>query len=136
MVLVFVFMALAAIVWAIAVVRYHDILTGTAIFIIATSVFPPEYVSAKIGGLSLTVDRVWLGAILGQFLYDLWNRRARVRNLTASDLWLFLFLGWLVLRTVTTPIGKEIVGQPSTLLHLINGYLIPLIRLLVFVLRL
>jgi len=118
-------MALAAIVWAIAVVRYHDILTGTAIFIIVTSVFPPEYVSAKVGGVSLTVDRVWLGAILGQFLYDLWNRRARVRDLTASDIWLFLFLAWLVVRTVTTPLGKEILGQPSTVLHLINGYLIP-----------
>ncbi len=124
-ILVSVLMALAALAWAIAVVRYHDILTGTAIFLVATSVFPPEFLSAKVAGLSITVDRVWLCAIAGQFVYDAWNRRARFRTLAASDIWLFLFLGWLVLRTVVTPIGKEIAGQPSTVMHLLNGYLIP-----------
>ena len=117
--------ALAAIVWAIAAVRYHDVLTGTAIFVIATSVFPPEYISAKLGGFSLTVDRVWLAAIVGQFLFDAWTGRARFRAMSAADIWLFLFLGWLVLRTITTPMGKEILGQPSTVMHLLNGYLIP-----------
>ncbi len=116
---------MAAMVWAIAVVRYHDILTGTAVFLVATSVFPPEFLSAKVGGLSATVDRVWLCALVGQFLYDSWNRRARIRDLTASDFWLFLFLAWLIFRTVTTPIGKELVGQPSTVMHLLNGYLVP-----------
>ena len=125
MVLVFALMAMAAMVWTIALVRYHDLLTGTAIFLVATSVFPPEFVSAKIGGLSATVDRVWLCALFGQFLYDAWTRRARFRNLTASDAWLFLFLAWLILRTVTSPIGKELAGQPSTVMHLLNGYLIP-----------
>jgi O-antigen ligase len=118
-------MGLAAIVWAIAVVRYHDVLTGTAIFLIGTSVFPPEYLSVKVAGFSLTVDRVWLAALVGQFAYDLWNRRARIRNLTGSDTWLFLFLGWLIVRTLSTPIGNEMPGQPSTMMHLINGYLIP-----------
>jgi len=118
-------MAFAVVVWAIAAVRYHDILTGTAIFIVATSVFPPEFVSTKIAGLSLTVDRVWLAALLGQFLYDLWNRRARIRNMTGSDIWLFLFLAWLLVRTLTTPFGQELLGQPSTINHLITGYLIP-----------
>jgi len=118
-------MAMAAMVWAIAVVRYHDILTGTAVFLVATSVFPPEFLSGKVGGLSATVDRVWLCALVGQFLYDSWNRRAKIRDLTASDFWLFLFLAWLIFRTVTTPIGKELVGQPSTVMHLLNGYLVP-----------
>ncbi len=124
-ILVFVLMAMAAMVWTIALVRYHDIMTGTAIFLVATSVFPSEFISAKIGGLSLTIDRVWLCALAGQFLYDAWNRRARIRNLTASDLCLFMFLAWLIVRTVTTPIGHELVGQPSTIMHLLNGYLIP-----------
>ena len=123
--LVSVLFGFALLVWAIAVVRYHDLLTGTAIFLVATSVFPPEFVSAKVVGVSATVDRVWLAALLGQFFYDLWNRRARIRSMTGSDLWLLLFLIWLILRTITTPIGNEIAGQPSTMMHLINGYLIP-----------
>ena len=123
--LVVLLMGLAAAVWFVAVIRYHDILTGTAIFLVATSVFPPLYVSVKLGGISATVDRVWLIALLTQFTYDLWNRRSRLRNLTASDVWLFLFLVWLTASALMTPIGREIPGQPPTLAHLINGYLIP-----------
>jgi O-antigen ligase len=118
-------MGLAISVWAVVAVRYHDLLTGTAIFLVATSVFPPEFVSAKVAGFSLTVDRIWLVALIGQFVYDFWNRRASLRSLTGSDVWLFLFLAWLIFRTVTVPFGKEIPGQPSTVMHLINGYLIP-----------
>lgn len=124
-VLAFVLMGLAAIVWVIALVRFHDVLTGTAIFLVATSCFPPEYLSIKVAGLSLTLDRAWLLALFCQFAYDIWNRRSRIRKLSGTDLWLLLFLAWLVVRTITTPIGQEIPGQPSTIMHLINGYLIP-----------
>ncbi|MEQ1831236.1 MAG: O-antigen ligase family protein [Pirellula sp.] len=125
MILAYALMGMAAIVWAIAVVRYHDVLTGTAVFLMMTSVFPPEYLSVKIAGLSATVDRVWLCALIGQFAYDYWNRRTCIRAVKGSDVWLFLFLGWLIVRTITTPIGKELPGQPSTVMHLINGYLTP-----------
>jgi O-antigen ligase len=121
----YILMGLALAVWTVAVVRYHDVLTGTAIFLVTTSLFPPEYLSAKVAGVSLTVDRVWLSAVVGQFAYDVFSRRARIRSLGAADLWMFLFLGWLIARTLTTPMGKEILGQPSTVMHLINGYLIP-----------
>jgi O-antigen ligase len=117
--------AASLIVWFVVLVRYHDVLTGTAIFLVATSIFPPEFVSTKIGGLSMTVDRVWLAALVAQFCYDFWTRRARIRSLTGSDVWLSLFLAWLIFRTVTMPLGNEILGQPSTTMHLINGYLIP-----------
>ena len=123
--LVWILMGLAAFVWGIAIVRYHDLITGTALFIVATSIFPPEFISAKVMGFSLTVDRVWLAALSGQFAYDFWTRRARIRQLTGSDIWLLLFIAWLIIRTLTTPFGNEIKGQPSTMMHLINGYLIP-----------
>jgi O-antigen ligase len=60
-----------------------------------------------------------------QYGYDLWTGKAKTRSPKGSDIWLFLFLAWLVLRTITTPIGEEIKGQPSTVMHLINGYLTP-----------
>ena len=123
--LVFVFMAMAVVVWAIVAVRYHDILTGTAIFLVTTSVFPPEYLSAKVAGLSVTVDRVWLCALIGQFAFDAWTRRARFRSLTASDIWLFLLLGWMIFRTPFGSEAENIPGHPSTVMHLLNGYLVP-----------
>jgi O-antigen ligase len=116
--------ALAAVVWALLLVQYHDVVTGTAVFLVATSVLPPEYVSIEVG-VSITADRVWIAVLALQFLYDLWIGRNVWRPWSAADLFLMLFLLWLVLRTLATPIGQEIKGQPSTTMHLINGYLVP-----------
>jgi O-antigen ligase len=116
--------ALAAAVWALLLVQVHDVVTGTAIFLVATSVLPPEFASIEVG-VSLTADRVWIAVLALQFVYDLWIGRSAWRAWTASDLFLLLFLLWLVLRTVVTPIGQELKGQPSTTMHLINGYLVP-----------
>jgi O-antigen ligase len=116
--------ALAAVVWILLLVQVHDVVTGTAIFLVATSVLPPEYASVEIG-VSITADRVWLTVLIMQFLYDLWIGRSSWRAWSAADLFLMLFLLWLVLRTLVTPLGQEIKGQPSTTMHLINGYLVP-----------
>ncbi|MCE3015262.1 MAG: O-antigen ligase family protein [Pirellula sp.] len=118
-------MGLAMLIWAFVLVRYHNVLIGSAIFLIATSVFPPEFAQINVAGLSLTVDRAWLLVLILQYGYDLWTGKAKPRSPKGSDIWLFLFLAWLVLRTITTPIGEEISGQPSTVMHLINGYLTP-----------
>jgi O-antigen ligase len=68
---------------------------------------------------------VWLAVLVIQFAYDLWTGRSSWRAWSAADLFLILFLGWLVLRTIVTPIGQELKGQPSTTMHLLNGYLVP-----------
>lgn len=115
---------LAATVWALLLIQVHDVVTGTAIFLVATSVLPPEYLSIEVG-VSITADRVWIAVLGLQFLYDLWIGRSSWRRWSAADLFLMLFLLWLVLRTLVTPIGQEIKGQPSTTMHLINGYLVP-----------
>ncbi len=115
---------LAAAVWALLLIQVHDVVTGAAIFLVATSVLPPEYASIEVG-VSITADRVWIAVLGMQFLYDLWIGRSSWRRWSAADLFLMLFLLWLVLRTVVTPIGQEIKGQPSTMMHLINGYLVP-----------
>ncbi len=115
---------LAAVVWALLLVQVHDVVTGTAIFLVATSVLPPEYASIEVG-VSITADRVWLAVLVIQFAFDLWTGRSSWRAWSAADLFLLMFLLWLVLRTITTPIGQEIKGQPSTTMHLINGYLVP-----------
>jgi O-antigen ligase len=119
-----VLIGLAAAVWALLLVQVHDVVTGTAIFLVATSVLPPEYASIEVG-VSITADRVWLAVLAIQFAYDLWTGRSSWRAWSAADFFLILFLGWLVLRTIGTPIGQELKGQPSTTMHLLNGYLVP-----------
>ncbi|XZE18849.1 O-antigen ligase family protein [Pirellulaceae bacterium SH449] len=119
-------MGIALLGWAVFFVRFHSVPAGAIVFLIATSVFPPEYLSFGVPGMTLTLDRIWLGAIVVQFLVDWLNGRIKFRSLTGSDLLLMGFMIWLFARTITTPIGQEIPGQPSTMMHLINGYLCPL----------
>ncbi len=119
------FMGLAISVWGCYLIRFHSILTGCVFFIVATSVFPPEYAKLDVAGLSWTVDRVWLGCLAIQFFYDLFRGNVHFRSPKGSDTWLFLFLLWLIGRTLSTPLGQEMPGQPATVMHLINGYLAP-----------
>jgi O-antigen ligase len=120
-------MAASALVWAVYLMQFHGIIVGSIVFLIMTSVFPPEFAKVDVGGLSLTADRLWLGILLAQFVLDFFSGRVQVRSLTGNDLWMFLFVTWLILRTIVTPIGKELPGQPSTVMHLINGYLTPVL---------
>ena len=119
-------MGIAMLSWALFFVRFHNVPTGAILFLVATSVFPPEYLSFRFPGITLTLDRIWLGAIAIQFAVDWLQGKIKFRSLKGTDLVLLTFMIWLFIRTVTTPIGSEIKGQPSTLMHLINGYLCPL----------
>lgn len=119
-------MGIALLSWAFFFVKFHNIPTGAIIFIVATSVFPPEYLSFRFPGITLTLDRIWLGAIAVQFAVDWLNGRIKFRSLRGTDLILMTFMMWLFVRTITTPIGQEIKGQPSTTMHLINGYMCPM----------
>lgn len=118
-------LGLSLLTWSVVFLRVHNVFAGSVIFLIATTIFPPEYLKLEVAGLSLTVDRAWLLIVAGQFTWDVYRGKTSWRNLTGSDAVLFLFLCWLIVRTLTTPIGKEIPGQPSTVMHLINGYLAP-----------
>lgn len=118
-------LGLSLLAWSVVFLRVHNVFAGSVIFLIATTIFPPEYLKLDVAGLSLTIDRAWLLIVAGQFTWDLYCGKTNWRNLTGSDAVLFLFLSWLIVRTLTTPIGKEIQGQPSTVMHLINGYLAP-----------
>ncbi len=59
-------------------------------------------------------------------MVDWLNGRIKFRSLRGTDLLLMTFMMWLFVRTITTPIGQEIKGQPSTTMHLINGYMCPM----------
>jgi O-antigen ligase len=118
-------MGIALLGWGVFFIRFHNVPTGAIVFLIATSVFPPEYLSIRLPGITLTIDRIWLGALIAQFALGFLNGESKIRSLKGSDMLLGLFLVWLLIRTITTPIGEEIKGQPSTMMHLINGYLCP-----------
>ena len=117
-------LGLAAIVWILILIQIHDVVIGTAIFLVATGVFPQEFASFEIG-LTITADRLWMAVLIAQITFDLWTGRATWKPHNGADFYLFLFLAWLILRTLMSPLGTEVKGQPSTVMHLVNGYLVP-----------
>ncbi len=63
-----------------------------------------------------------------------WHRgQWRLPTLQTADLAILLFFLWLLTRTLTQPLGEPLPGMPPTLMHLVNGYLLPF--MLYFMLR-
>jgi O-antigen ligase len=118
--------ALIFLVWSFALLRYHDLLLGCAIFLVVTSTFSSDFFGIDAIGLTWTLDRFWIVFLVLQFAYNWYLGRIRWRSLQTSDLILGAFVVWLVARTLPFPLGSQLPSQPPTLMHLLNGYLIPI----------
>lgn len=115
----------ALIVWGgIALVR-GSVFLSTALFLASTSCLPAEFFSIDAGGLTWTFDRLFFLFLLAQVAVAWYRGQLRFGRLEYSDVAIGLFFLWLVARTITQPWGSAIPGQPPTLMHFVNGYLIP-----------
>lgn len=114
-----------AMVWAVIALTRGSVYLSIALFIAGTSIFPAEYASLDLMGLSWSCDRVFFLVLLVQAAMS-WKREEwTFSRLTNTDLAVGLFAFWLVARTITQPLGSVLPEQPPTLMHLINGYLVP-----------
>ena len=101
--------------------------TLAGLFLIATSCLPGEFFSIQLAGLSWTSDRLILLATLLGFVLA-WKRgNTQILPLDVVDYLAILFFLWLLARTLTQPWGSVAPEQPHTLMHLINGYGVPLL---------
>ena len=117
--------ALPMLVWgSIAIVR-GSIFLSITLFLVATCVFPAEFFAIDLGGLTWTMDRLCLMCIAVQMAIRWWRRELVFDRVLSIDVALVLFTLWLIARTITQPLGASVPGQPPTLMHLVNGYLIP-----------
>lgn len=116
---------IAASVWAVAAILRGSVFLSTALFLISVCVFPAEFFSVDVAGLTWTLDRVWFLTICAQSAL-LWYRGEQAfSRFTNTDVTIGLFLLWITARTLTQPLGSQMPGQPNTLMHLVNGYIIP-----------
>ena len=118
-------MSLAMLVWAVIVLLHGSVFLSTALFIVATCVFPAEFFSVDAGGLTWTLDRLWFAVLIGQGAIRWYRGELSFKRLENCDLAVALFALWLIARTITQPLGSLLPEQPPTLMHLVNGYLIP-----------
>ena len=118
-------LGLALLVWTVIAVLRGSIFLSIALFFVATCAFPAEFFSFDAAGLTWTLDRVGLVGIAVQFAVRWYRGELQIARIEPLDFALGLFFTWLVARTVTQPLGSVIPAQPPTLMHLVNGYLIP-----------
>ena len=118
--------ALPACIWMLAALVRGSVPLSCAIFLMATACLPAEFFSLDAAGLTWTLDRVWLVLLLGQVSLKWYRGEMATFRWETTDLLLGAFFLWLLARTLSQPLGAQIKGQPITLMHLINGYLIPL----------
>lgn len=119
--------ALPLCVWMFIALTRGSLLLSCALFLVATACLPAEFFSFDAAGLTWTLDRAWLLVIVAQFAIKWYRGQTVPLQWEPTDLLLGLFFLWLLARTLTQPLGIAIKGQPPTLMHLINGYLTPLV---------
>ncbi len=118
--------AIPVCLWMFIALTRGSLPLSCVLFLIATACLPAEFFSIDAVGLTWTMDRAWLLIILIQFALKWYRSELAEFRWETTDFLLIAFLLWLLARTLTQPIGAEIKGQPSTLMHLVNGYLIPM----------
>lgn len=123
--LVFIMLPAAALWAGMATVR-SNAFTLTALFLVATSVLTAEFFSFQAAGLTWTIDRFVFLVLLGNFLIAFRMGRHDFRSLDTVDYLLGSFFVWLAARTLSQPLGSIAPHQPHTLMHMINGYCIPI----------
>ncbi len=116
---------LPLLVWGIISVVRGSIFLSVALFLVATCVFPAEFFALDLGGLTWTLDRLCLLCITAQLAVRWWRKELVYDQIQSLDVAMVLFMLWLIARTITQPLGAVLPNQPPTLMHLVNGYLIP-----------
>lgn len=119
--------ALPACLWMFIALVRGSLPLSCALFLVATACLPAEFFSLDAAGLTWTLDRAWLVLIVLQFGIKWYRGELAELKLETTDLLLALFFVWLLARALTQPWGATLKAQPATLMHLINGYMIPLV---------
>lgn len=117
----------ALLLWGGLFVARASVYLVAALFLVATAVFPAEFFSVQAAGLTWTLDRLLFLALLASFAVSWYRGRIEIGSWHLADLAALSFLAWLAIRTFTQPLGSIAPHQPHTLMHAINGYLVPLV---------
>jgi O-antigen ligase len=114
-------------IWAWIFFRRVSVYSWAIAFLIGTSAFTAEFYALNVGGLTWTVDRVVFLCLLMRFLIGWKLKEYQLLPIELEDCLAIAFTVWLCARTLSQPLEAIAPHQPDTLMHMINGYTIPLI---------
>jgi O-antigen ligase len=119
--------AIAAAVWGIILAARGSLILGCVLYLILASVAGPYLLNFEIGGITASLDRVYLLGLVGAYGVQWRLGRTDPKPLTGADFALLAFLGMLGVSTFTHDYHVVGPGSVPIVQHLINGYLIPLV---------
>ena len=117
---------ITAAVWALALLPRWSPLPMAVTYLLVASACGYEIFNFHVG-ITLSLDRLLLIALVGSFGWHWWRRRTIGRNVPASEILLIGFLGVLVLNTFAYDWRRDAVDQVPILQHMIEGYVIPFV---------
>ncbi len=115
----------ALLIWSVIALIRGSIFLTTAFVLVSCVCFPAEFLSFEAMGLTWTLDRLWFLVLVVQVIIQWCRGEHAFVRMEHCDLAIGLLFLWMLLRTITQPLGSVLPQQPPTLMHLINGYAIP-----------
>ncbi|MDA7950522.1 MAG: O-antigen ligase family protein [Pirellulaceae bacterium] len=125
MVAIYLLLAVPAIVWGIYLALQSSLLNGLFTYLVLLCCFGEHFFELNIG-IHLTLDRIFLGALVATSLIQYWLGKITFRPLHRFDWLLLAFVGFLGLSTFTHNWRVSNPNEVPIVAHLVNGYLIPL----------
>lgn len=123
--ILFAIITVAAITWGLVYARYGSLLVGSTLFVILGYVFTHNFWQVHLGPLPLTLDRLFLAALVVLFAWR-WRRgQLTIGSLGVIDCLGGLLVGYVVIRWAFTPSPPESVRSVSPSWRLIASFLMP-----------
>jgi len=112
-------------IWAVAFALRAPLLAGCLVFLTLAVCFGYDFFNFDLGPLPLTLDRVWIGVLVGMFIVQWKLGRTDPKPIAWVDVVLMAFLALLAVSTlVSGPMGgSKMAGSPVW--HLVVAYLFP-----------
>ena len=123
--LVFVF-AIVGVIWGAVLALRGSPILGCAVYLIVACCFSGYFWSIDAAGLTWSLDRFFLAFLMIAFVVQRRSGKSDPKPMTRADLFLGTFFALLMLSTFTSDWRSRGPDDESVLMHLVNGYIVPL----------
>ncbi len=124
-------LAIAGVVWGAVLAMRGSPILGCVIYLIVASCFSGYFWSIDAAGLTWSIDRFFMMLLLITIVVQWRLGKCDIKSLSPADLALGGFMLLLIVRTFTSDWRDPGPDQEPILMHLVNGYGIPLAILLI-----
>ncbi len=127
MLLLILIAAIVVPLWGAVFVLRGSLLVGCAIYLVCASCFSGTFFSFDAAGLTWSIDRFVLLGLVLMLLVHAWLGKLDPKPICRSEWLLAAFYALLLASTFLHDWRSAGSGDSSIIMHLVNGYLVPLV---------